>query len=179
MVIIAIVDAIISIPSPPPAIPVGPVLRSLAPSVPSLVPPSSPQPPPIKPITPIIKIITTTVVAILIPKPPPPLPPPIIPPLVPPLPPVVAIISPTKFYRSIWKSVYKISVFQHSGSLWRDRNPPGCKAPSRWHFWGPPALVALVYCSNFSSMTSQRLTFAPAAARCTEAVWCATLASGS
>lgn len=138
MVIIAILDAIITIPPPPPAIPVGQVQRSPVPSVLSSLLPSSP--PPIKPITPII----TTVVAILIPKPPPPLPPPIIPPLV--LLPVVAIISPTKFYRSIWKSVYKISVFQHSGSLWRDRNPPGCKAPSRWHFWGPPASVALVYC---------------------------------
>ncbi|KAL1395985.1 hypothetical protein pipiens_010840, partial [Culex pipiens pipiens] len=34
----------------------------------------------------------------------------------------------------------------HSGSLWRDRNPPGCKAPSRWRFWGPPALDGPAYC---------------------------------
>lgn len=47
-----------------------------------------------------------------------------------------------EIYRLIWKFVYKISVTQHSVSLWREQSLHGLgyKALSRSHFWGPQVL---------------------------------------
>uniref|UniRef100_A0AAG5CZT9 Uncharacterized protein n=1 Tax=Anopheles atroparvus TaxID=41427 RepID=A0AAG5CZT9_ANOAO len=100
--------------------------------------------------------------------PPPPLPPPKL--NLPPSPPPLAISS-IRFCPSTWKFEYRISVFQHSVSLWKARIPPGCKAPSRLRFWGPPALVVPVSYSNFLNTTSRRNTFAPQSEPSIGAAW--------
>uniref|UniRef100_A0A182UME9 Uncharacterized protein n=1 Tax=Anopheles merus TaxID=30066 RepID=A0A182UME9_ANOME len=116
-----------------------------------------------------------------LPSPPKPPPPPKLNPSPPPPPPRAPrlAISLTRSCPSIWKFEYRISVFQHSVSLWKARIRPGCKAPSRLRFWGPPALDAPASYSNFSSTTFRRTTSAPASGPSTGAAWSVIPAYGS